>query len=454
MEITYQVEAIAPSKHDRIERTMESAQNAVQGINGEQISKIGRLSLLSALRRLVFSFRSIILPLYILTIGLDEAFYGLMVAAAGYVQSGALLPAGTLSDKRGRGVAILIGGIISGTCLVLLPFTFEPLTILMLYSLTGIGAGFTITSIESLIADYSKRGDDMTRSYGYTRTVATLAAVIGPFIAGFLLDPVALPGINPVILRYAIGLFIMAGLNYTTGIAGILTERWLVRNKPKDHEEVQKEEKEKFDTDTKQDFETSLLFGFSRLLMGFSSGMVIPYLILWIKAAAETDPIVLGSIEAISNLTLASGTLFVGLSSEKIGKIRMLAILYMGVPLLMFGMVYAPVFILMVIFYVSRNMLANMAQPASNSLFMGEIGAQRRGRSLALTRIMWTFPRQTGTLLTAILLASGFLGGIVPFGVVVFPIAMTLYPLCVIPMYIAVRRNRRKQEMAETSLLQ
>jgi hypothetical protein len=148
------------------------------------------------------------------------------------------------------------------------------------------------------------------------------------------------------------------------------------------------------------------------------------------------------------------GSLFVGLSSERVGKIRMLAILYLGVPLLMFGMVYAPVFILMVIFYVGRNMLANMAQPASNSLFMGEIGAKRRGRSLALTRIMWTFPRQTGTLLTAALLAGGFLGGIVPLGTLVFPIAMTLYPACVIPMYIAVRRNRKRQEQEEANRLQ
>lgn len=432
---------------------MESAQGVFHGINGEQISKIGRLSLLEALRRLVFSFRSIILPLYILTIGLDEAFYGLMVAAAGYVQAGALLPAGAISDRRGRGLAILIGGFISGTCLLIIPFTFDPLAILALYSLTGIGAGFSITSIQSLIADYSKRGDEMTKSYGYTRTVALLAAVAGPFIAGFILDPVALPGINPIMLRYSIGLFIMAGLNYITGIAGLLTERWLISNMPNPTIEAPVETADSLESDTKQDVETSLLFGVSRLLMGFSSGMVIPYLILWIKAAAETDPVILGSIEAISNLALASGSLLVGLSSERVGKIRMLGILYLAVPLLMFGMVYAPVFILMVIFYIARNMAANMAQPASNSLFMGEIGAKRRGRSLALTRIMWTFPRQTGTLLTAALLAGGFLGGIVPLGVLVFPIAMTLYPACVIPMYIAVRRNRKKREL-ETNRLQ
>ncbi|MFX0107775.1 MAG: hypothetical protein ACFE7R_05810, partial [Candidatus Hodarchaeota archaeon] len=276
-----------------------------------------------------------------------------------------------------------------------------------------------------------------------TRTVATLAAVIGPFAAGFILDPIALPGINPLIVRYSLGLLTMAGLLFATGIMGFFTERWLINNLP----EPTIEKDIQFDipvSDTKQDVETSLLFGISRAVMGFSSGMAIPFLILWIKAAAETNPLILGSIEAISNLVLVSGTLFVGLSSERVGKIRMILILYLAVPILMFGMVNSPIFLLMIVFYIIRNMAANMAQPASNSLFMQEIGSTRRARSLALTRIMWTFPRQTGTLLTSILLGLGFMGGIVPFGVFFFPIAMMLYPVCVIPMWIAVRRNRKR----------
>ena len=95
----------------------------------------------------------------------------------------------------------------------------------------------------------------------------------------------------------------------------------------------------------------------------------------------------------------------------------------------------------MALFYVTRMAVANMAQPAVDSLFMGEVSQVRRGRSLALTRVMWTFPRQTGTLFTSVLLEIGLLGTTAQFGVVVFPIVMMLYPISVIPMYIAVRRN-------------
>ncbi len=176
--------------------------------------------------------------------------------------------------------------------------------------------------------------------------------------------------------------------------------------------------------------------------MGFSSGMVVPYLIPWIEAAFNPSEVVLGSLPAISNMTLASGALFVGLASERVGKVKMITALYILAPILTIGLVYTP-FLLMAVFYVARMAVANMAQPASDSLFMGEVSQTRRGRSLALTRVMWTFPRQTGTLVSAFLLGIGFLGTTTLFGIIIFPLAMILYPISVIPMYIAVRRNRK-----------
>ncbi|MHA2162981.1 MAG: hypothetical protein ACXABF_11210, partial [Candidatus Thorarchaeota archaeon] len=70
-------------------------------------------------------------------------------------QAAILFPAGTFSDRRGRGTAILVGGILAGAPYFSLPFVSDSITILALYALTGIGAAFTRTSIDSLIADYT-----------------------------------------------------------------------------------------------------------------------------------------------------------------------------------------------------------------------------------------------------------------------------------------------------------
>ncbi|MHA2350497.1 MAG: MFS transporter [Candidatus Thorarchaeota archaeon] len=426
---------------------MESHEIQSGDIYGNNTGKIGRLSILSALSRLPMSFNMIVLPLYALALGYDESFYGILVAAAGYVQAAILFPAGTFSDRRGRGTAILVGGILAGAPYFSLPFVADSITILTLYALTGIGAAFTRTSIDSLIADYTKKGTERTRSYGYTITFATLAAVVGPFLGGFILDPITLPGISEEMIRYAILFVIIGGIHVSTGVIGISTERWLGEYYPIVNEKEPAVEEVVDESRSTQDTRTALLFGLSQLIVGFSSGMVIPYFIPWIYAAFDPDPVVLGSIPAIANLTLASGTLLVGLSSERIGKLKMIFVLNLLAPILTFGIVYIPYFLIMIVFYIARQTVANMSRPAFNSLFMGEITTSRRGRSLALTRVMWQFPRQTGTLTTAFIL--GFFGGIVPFGLIVFPIAMIMYPISTIPLYIAVRRNRIQKEQIQ-----
>ncbi|MHA2151950.1 MAG: MFS transporter [Candidatus Thorarchaeota archaeon] len=414
------------------------------GTGTVNVSKIAWLSLLSALNRLSMSFNQIVFPLFVLAIGSDEAFYGLIVAMAGYVQSLVVFPAGSFSDKRGRGPAILFGGLFSGTVILLLPFAVDTTIVLILYAATGIGSGFRMSSVQALIADATKRGDERTQSYGYTTAIATLVAVAGPFIGGFVLDETAFPGIDPVMVRYMILFFIMGGLRITAGFVGFIAERRLNDLGMLDNSEVKDtpiERTQDADNDTK----TATLFGISRLIMGFSSGMVVPYMILWIIDAFNPSEVVLGSIPAIAGLTLASGALFVGLMSERTGKLKMITGLYILAPILTIGIVYSPRpegFVLMAIFYISRQAVANMAQPANNSLLMGEISQERRGRSYALTRIMWTFPRQTGTLVASAMLSAGFFASMTEFGVLVFPIAMVLYPISVIPMYLAVKRNR------------
>lgn len=367
---------------------------------------------------------------------------------AGYVQSFVLFPAGAFSDKRGRGPAILFGGLFSGVVILLLPFAVDTTVVLILYAATGIGSGFRMSSVQALIADATKRGDERTQSYGYTTAIATLVAVAGPFIGGFILDETAFPGIDPVIVRYMILFFLMGGLRISAGIVGFVTERRMKALGMLDNGEIKDTPIERTQ-DAENDTKTATLFGISRLIMGFSSGMVVPYMILWIIDAFNPSEVVLGSIPAIAGLTLASGALFVGLMSERTGKLKMITGLYILAPILTVGIVFSPRpegFVLMAIFYIARQAVANMAQPADKSLFMGEISQERRGRSYALTRIMWTFPRQTGTLVTSAILSAGLFTSMTAFGVLVFPIAMTLYPISVIPMYFAVKRNRELVE--------
>ena len=252
----------------------------INNIDGNHTAKIVRLSILSTFGRLTMAFNQIVLPLFVLAIGFDEAFYGILVAAAGYVQGVILFPAGWFSDRRGRGVAILLGGLFAGACLLTIPFIADSTLLLIVYALTGIGTGFTRTSIDSLIADHTQKGDERTKSFGYTTTAATLAAIAGSFVAGLLLDPVAFPFISDEMTRYAILFWMMGFFRIATGIFGIYTERWLKVNDP-----VEKEQKEIIANEAedpqkeRQDTETALLFicAVSPYNSSFGKSLVIAY---------------------------------------------------------------------------------------------------------------------------------------------------------------------------------
>ncbi len=395
------------------------------------------------------TLRLIVLPLFVLEINSDEAFYGFMMATAGYAQALFLFPGGTVSDKWGRGVATLMGGTVSGLAYFLLPLVGDPFSVLVTFSLSGVGDGLMMNAVEAMLADHTTRGDERTRSYGITIAVGTLGAAMGPMLGGLILDETSLPGIGPILFRYTILFYLLGTMRLMSGIGGFLTERWLQRVDPiVDTQRIKITPEIDNNRTAKDDARTSSLFGLGELMMGLSSGMVVPYLIPWINASFRPQESELGTLSAVANLTLASGTLLVGMISERIGKVRTMMILYLLAPLLMLGLVTTPFFLLMAVFYVMREAVANMTRPATNSLFMEEVSQTRRARSWAVTRIMWNFPRQTGTLLTSMILSVGIFGGIVDFGKIVFPIAMLMYPLSVIPMSIAVHLNRRRDRLS------
>ena len=257
------------------------------------------------------------------------------------------------------------------------------------------------------------------------------------------------PWLTEEMARYVLIFFVMGATKIAAGLLGLSTEHWLRGNAGSFshapvtyHQEPREAPVDISPERSRRDFETTLLFGVAQLIMGVSSGMVVPYLIPWVNAAFNPEPFVLGTLPSVANITLATGTLVVGLTSERTGKLRLIFLLYLATPFLTIGLVYAPLFLVMSVFYVARMSVANMVRPATTSLFMEEIGRPHRARAWAVTRVMWTFSRQTGTLLTSLLLSQGGQWGIVEFGVLFFPLAMMLYPVSVLPMWIAVRRNK------------
>lgn len=101
---------------------------------------------------------------------------------------------GTLSDKVGRRMIIIIGLLLGGNVSFLIPFTTDFLWFLLILGGFGIGMAMVISSTAAYVSDLSKRKDYGT-AIGVLSTIMDIGQTIGPIIGGYVLAAFSYSGI-------------------------------------------------------------------------------------------------------------------------------------------------------------------------------------------------------------------------------------------------------------------
>jgi len=92
---------------------------------------------------------------------------------------------GTLSDKVGRRLIILIGLILGGSVSLLIPFTTNYFWFILILCSFGIGMAMVISSTAAYVSDLSKRKDYGT-AIGVLSTIMDIGQTIGPILSGYV----------------------------------------------------------------------------------------------------------------------------------------------------------------------------------------------------------------------------------------------------------------------------
>lgn len=135
-----------------------------------------------------FGLRSALVPLFVVE-GLRRSpaltGYGLLAAAA--LQAALLLPAGRVTDERGRKLALVIGTAVSALGMALLALTGGPGTFLLAMGVLGVGAAFLGSAPAAIVGDVAggKRSGPLVAAFGMA---SDLGAISGPLIAGAIVD--------------------------------------------------------------------------------------------------------------------------------------------------------------------------------------------------------------------------------------------------------------------------
>lgn len=128
-----------------------------------------------------------IAPLFILTLLPADApvnFYtGLMLSVAGLTSTLSAVILGRLGDRIGHRRILMTSALVTGLFYLPQGLVSSAWQLLLLQAMTGAGLGGTVTSLTSLLAQYTKQGEEGS-VYGLDAALVASSRFIGPLLSG------------------------------------------------------------------------------------------------------------------------------------------------------------------------------------------------------------------------------------------------------------------------------
>jgi len=120
-------------------------------------------------------------------LSLREGQVGLTLTLVAVMQLAFVFPAGKLSDKLGRKIIIVSGGIITVLALILFTQSYSYHLVLLSAIVLGVGRGFSGPITSAYVADIASP-QDYEHTIALYRTISDIGFVAGPILLGWLKD--------------------------------------------------------------------------------------------------------------------------------------------------------------------------------------------------------------------------------------------------------------------------
>ncbi|MBD3190897.1 MAG: MFS transporter [Candidatus Heimdallarchaeota archaeon] len=367
------------------------------------------------------------LPLFAVAKGWTDSYYGLVLAIGGYVAMGVAFFLGMIVDVRFKRTTMIIGLFAIIISAVLFSrFHIRALSIIF-YCLYAVGQQLMMLSTNTFIANETEKGDKRTKGFSGNAFFTGVARIIAPLACGYLL----------LVLDFD-WVFLIMGVFGLISLILVFVLRLSVDETPSDElahandlSVNSGDDYSAFNHEDKKEKHSVLgvqiSFGFGRVLMGFTSGVAIPFVSWYILTAFDPTTDLWGWITSISNILLTLGYVFMAFMAEKIGKDIIVVISWALVVPAAVGIMFAQSFFWAAFFFIIRNFFARIPMAPWNSFLFEWIPPKNRGKTLGLLQTAQRGARASGTLLGGLSFAL--------LGATLFPIAMTAYPIAgLLPM--------------------
>lgn len=369
---------------------------------------------------------------YVRELGYDDQVNGRVIAMQATATAIALLPAGILSDKIGRKHVILFGGMFSASILLLRSLLVSESMLLLTAFLTGLFiACIQVASIPLLAENSTDR--QRVHLFSFNFALIMVANVVGNMLGGGLTD----------ILQYVFSVTTLWGVRITLIVGSCFFFLALIPMlKIKEEKKLKTEKKgtqslKKLFLTHRSGIKIIVLFAIAQLIIGFGSGLVIPYLNLYFTDRFAISKSFVGLILSLGQAMTAVAFMIGPTVVKRFGEVRAVVILQLAsLPfLLLTG--YTENIWFAIIGFLFRQALMNAGMPIQMSLMMRSVDDSIKGLANSVGQMVFSLGWAVmGPISMTIVMIYGSYYGYA----IVFSITGVLYFLGSIYFYLVFRK--------------
>lgn len=380
---------------------------------------------------------NVIFNLYIMKLGYNEQFLGLIISASMISTGLFAFPAAQCCDRMGGKMCLITSGLLTAVTLYLL-FTVTSMELLIALSiLNGIFAAIpTVIGPPFLVENTSPK--DRLHLFSINFGLFVAASIVGTALGGYL----------PRFCNSLFGLqeISVDAYRYTLMISlaiAALTVVPLIFIKDRKKSCTVKNDMTTYIrklADSKNIRHLVLI----SCLIGSGAGLIVPFFNVYFNKYLQASPDEIGMIFSIAQASMIIGAMCVPYMVARIGRVKTVSLTYMiSIPFLMILAMTTNLYIASIA-YVLRMLFMNVSAPVSNSFAMEIVGNDEMASVSSLTSTANYLAIAAGSLVAGILMSMGAYS-------TPYLTACALYTIAAI-MYFKFFRQQEVKEKARASV--
>ena len=345
------------------------------------------------------SIWGLIFNIYLLSLGFDKAFVGLMLSYDWFAHGALVIPAGIISDLLGRRRTYLIAFFVNMLIGFAMLFTVDSWWLLTLSALSGASAGFHAVTGRPFMLEVTKPEERM-HLFTLSSSIRNITGAEGRIIAGVL--PVLLAGyfgvdsLSPEPLRWA--LFCAVPLR----ILGLLPV-YLIR------ERWQRQDIRTWITNLRS-YSVLAKLALTSGLSGLAAGLTWPFFNVFFFDRHSAAPLEFGLVFALTGVLTSITTLLSPVFAQKIGRLNTIVFpAILSLPFLVL-MPLSSTFLLAGLMYLLRGVIDSVSGPIQGLFTMELVGREERGTVEGVLHAVNEFPMGVTARIAGPLMLSNMWG--------------------------------------------